>query len=235
MNEERESFLYTPVGPESKEGGLKQSKLAPMRGVEWLCSQFLREIANNAVEQAELMEGVAEWEEWEVKRVKPRGGKEERELWRELDEMDKLDYRMCKAKKKKEATKVAKARIKMGANSKQRSIKDIMSVAQLRSTNNTKSKTEGGRCVAAQTGSKSNTVHFPNLVTVPVLERESQSGGENKLEASGEGGGCVIAQTGSVSNTVYKTYQKNKNAIVQSINGGHPDGEKQKIVPNYII
>ena len=57
-----------------------------------------------------------------------------------------------------------------------------VSVAQLRSEDNTKSKTEGGRCVAAQTGSKSNIVNgqraeqakkggksLPDLRTTSVL------------------------------------------------------------------
>ena len=44
-----------------------------------------------------------------------------------------------------------------------------------------------------------------------------------------EEGGCVQAQKGSESNIVNKTYQKNINALVQSIYGGHPDGEKRTL------
>jgi hypothetical protein len=44
-----------------------------------------------------------------------------------------------------------------------------------------------------------------------------------------EEGGCVHAQTGSESNNLDKTYQKNNNAPVQSIYGGHPDGEKRTL------
>ena len=185
MGEEREAFLYTPAVAVSREGSLRQTKLEPMRGVEWFCTQILREVTNEVVEQAGLLEGVAEWEEWEAKDVQPRGDREERELWRMLDELDKLEARVCKAKKKKEAAKVTKARAKMGVSSNQRSIKEILAVrergcpvrvAQLVSKDMTKSKTEGGRCVAAQTGSKSNIVHVSSLAPVPVSEAQSGCG-----------------------------------------------------------
>ena len=65
---------------------------------------------------------------------------------------------------------MAKARFKMGANSKQRSIKDIMSVAQLRSKENTKSKTEGGRCVSvAQLTTVSGASQVPEQESPPSV------------------------------------------------------------------
>ena len=60
VGEEREAFLYTPVVAVSKDGNLKQTQLEPMRGVEWFCTQILREVTNEVVEQASLLEGVAE-------------------------------------------------------------------------------------------------------------------------------------------------------------------------------
>ena len=53
--------------------------------------------------------------------------------------------------------------------------------------------------------------------------------GGDILKASTEGGRCVTAQTGLKSNIIDKTYLKNKNALVQSIYGGHPDGEKRTL------
>ena len=102
-------------------------------------------------------------------------------LWKVLDELDKLGAKISKAKRKEEAAKVANARAKMGVSSNQGGIKEILAmreggspviVAQLACGDISKSKSEGGRCVAAQTGSKSNIVHLPSLATVPVLERE---------------------------------------------------------------
>ena len=153
-----------------------------------------------------------------------------------LDELDKLGAKISKAKRKEEAAKVANARAKMGVSSNQRGIKEILamreggspvSVAQLACGDIPKSKSEGGRCVAAQTGSKSNIVNVSSLATDPVSEAQLASG--DMIKARGDGGRCVTAQTGSVSNIINKTYQKNKNALVQSIYGGHPDGEKRTL------
>ena len=93
---------------------------------------------------------------------------------------------------------MAKARSKRG-------IKEIfamreggspVSVAQLACGDMSKSKSEGGRCVAAQTGSKSNIINVPSLATDPVSEAQLASG--DMIKARGDGGRCVTAQTGSV-------------------------------------
>ena len=46
-----------------------QSKIAPLRGVEWFCRQILREVTRDVIEQAEMYEGVAEWEDWGVEEM----------------------------------------------------------------------------------------------------------------------------------------------------------------------
>ena len=118
--EERDNFLYTPVVAAREGSKLKQSKLVPLRGVEWFCMQIIREVTSTVIEQAGLWEGVSEWEEWEDDKVEPvQDTRDEKELWKVLDELDKLEAKTNKAKKKKEAAKVAKARAKMGVSSNQ--------------------------------------------------------------------------------------------------------------------
>ena len=103
-----------------------------------------------------------------------------------MDELDKLEAKTSKAKIKKEAAKVAKARAKMGVSNNQRGIKEILSVAQLAGGNISKSKSEGGRCVATQTVSKSNIVKVSSLATDPVSEAQLASG--DMIKARGDGG-----------------------------------------------
>ena len=194
-DENRDKFLYTPIvaGESSK---LRQSKLAPISGVEWFCRQILRDVTSTVVEQAGLCEGVAEWEEWEAEGVESiRSSRYEKELWKILDELDKLEAKTTKAKKKKEAAKVAKARASMGVGSKQLGIKEIfarksgqrgkvgpeiaglapVSVAQP-AVDVIKPKTEGGSCVNTQTGSKSNNVIIPSLAPDSVSVAQPPDG-----------------------------------------------------------
>ena len=112
-----------------------------------------------------------------------------------MDELDKLGAKISKAKRKEEAAKVANARAKMGVSSNQRGIKEIlamreggspMSVAQLACGDISKSKSEGGRCVATQTVSKSNIVKVSSLATDPVSEAQLASG--DMIKARGDGG-----------------------------------------------
>ena len=66
--------------------------MAPISGVEWFCRQILREVTSTVVEHAGLCEGVSEWEEWEAEGVEPiRNSSYEKELWKILDELDKLE------------------------------------------------------------------------------------------------------------------------------------------------
>ena len=115
--EKREQFLYTPVMGEGS-SRMVQSKIAPLRGVEWFCRQILREVTSDVIEQAEMYEGVAEWEDWgaEEVQIQVRSSTEEGRLWKILEEIDILDAKNIKAKQKREAMKVAKARSKMGAS-----------------------------------------------------------------------------------------------------------------------
>ena len=120
--------MYNPVVA----GGsscLRQSTLAPIRGVEWFCRLIVKEVVSTVVEQADLWEGVAEWEEWETEGNMPiRSRSDEKELWKILDELDKLEAKTIKAKKMKEASKVARARSKMGAGKDQVGIKEMLAM-----------------------------------------------------------------------------------------------------------
>ena len=40
-DEDRDGSLYTPVVTASSSGNLRQSKLVPLRGVEWFCTQII--------------------------------------------------------------------------------------------------------------------------------------------------------------------------------------------------
>ena len=59
-----------------------------MRGVEWVMSRMVLEVASLAVTIAELTKGVDTWAEWveEEEQVSRRSKKEEQWLWKRLIE-----------------------------------------------------------------------------------------------------------------------------------------------------
>ena len=75
-----------------------------------MCRSVLKEIADSAVEMAEMMKGVESWDAWEEEECKyeessKRSMKEERRLWKALEESDK------------EQAKEEERRLKKGAGS----------------------------------------------------------------------------------------------------------------------
>ena len=58
-DERKENFQYSDVVGQSS--NLKQSTLVPVTGLAWFCRLILKTVANEAAEQAELCEGVADW------------------------------------------------------------------------------------------------------------------------------------------------------------------------------
>ena len=142
------------------------------------------------MEHARLCEGVSEWEKWEAEGVEPiRNSSYEKELWKILDELDKLEAKTTKAKKKKEAAKVAKARANMGASSKQLGIKEIFA---MKSGQRIKAgpKIAGQAPVSvARPAVKSITVIVPNLAPDPVSL--AQTAVVDIVKSKTEGGICV--------------------------------------------
>ena len=126
--ESRSRFLYdpTPQTTQGAAGGLKQAILKPMRGVEWVMSRMVLEVASLAVTIAELTKGVDTWAEWveEEEQVSRRSKKEEQWLWRRLEESDREQAKAEKISNWKKTAKVDKARKKMGAKSSQPSIRE---------------------------------------------------------------------------------------------------------------
>ena len=103
-----------------------QARLKFYSGIEWVMRELIKECTHKAVELATLTEGAATWDQWEstegVTRESVRTDKEERLLWRMLEEMDNEDAKVEKKVKLKKEKKVILARKKMGADKCQPSI-----------------------------------------------------------------------------------------------------------------
>ena len=96
-------------------------------GLEWLSREILKEVANSAVDIAEMLEDAKKWEEWEGKedaQTPRRSEEEEKCLWYMLKEVDKKVAREEKRAKAKKTKEVAKARKRMGVGKEQPSISD---------------------------------------------------------------------------------------------------------------
>jgi hypothetical protein len=90
-------------------------------------SKILKEILGEDLDMAELVTGVEEWEEWEddpvgTERVSRMSQREERALWRILEECDAKQAREEKVILKTKTKKVEKARSKMMVGKNQPSI-----------------------------------------------------------------------------------------------------------------
>ena len=180
-----------------------QTKIKVYLGLEWLCLELVREVANTAATLACLMIGVAEWEEWsgeESAQMPRRSEKEEKFLWKMLRDLDIESAREEKRASKKKARVVAAARKKMGVSKKQPSIKDALKVASVKES---ATPVQGLTC-SSRSGWKSSQGANASEVSGGVLE-PSQEG--KPLQSLLSGGG-VNTLTGSVrvaasqSNTV---------------------------------
>jgi hypothetical protein len=115
--EERGKFLYTDASP-PLHVPCRQSTIKLFKGQEWLCNMILRELLSSVVEMVSLLEGPGLWEEWEEEKSKTeerskRGDKEERWLWKMLDECDAQQAKEDKVKIKKQKRRIEQARNKM--------------------------------------------------------------------------------------------------------------------------
>ena len=68
---DRVNFLYSSREEAGMETATGQAKLKVFSGLEWLSREVLKEVANSAVDIAEMLEEAKEWEEWEGKRGCP--------------------------------------------------------------------------------------------------------------------------------------------------------------------
>ena len=96
----------------------KQKTIQILSGQERLWRSILKEVLESNVEMVELMTGVDRWEQWEVEpavveEMSKRSQKEERRLWRMLDECDKEQAKEEERKVKRERKKVQQARTEM--------------------------------------------------------------------------------------------------------------------------
>ena len=69
---------------ESSKPANNQSRMKIYSGLEWMCREILKEVANSAVAMGEVMQGVADWEEWsgeEKTFTRRRSEREEKYLW----------------------------------------------------------------------------------------------------------------------------------------------------------
>ena len=83
------NFLHNQ---ESSKPAKNQSRMKIYSGLEWMCREILKEVANSAVAMGEVMQGVADWEEWageEKTFTRRRSEREEKYLWAMLRVLDK--------------------------------------------------------------------------------------------------------------------------------------------------
>ena len=106
----------------------EQGKLNVFTGVEWLCRDVIKEVANSAVDISDWSKVAEEWEEWkeddERGQISKRSEREEKFLWRMLDEADKVLKKEERKEKAKKVKKIQKAREKMASGKSQPSILD---------------------------------------------------------------------------------------------------------------
>ena len=174
----RTEFLHSSnqemgVGGTSK----TQTKIKVYCGLEWLCLELVREVANTAATLACLMEGVANWSEWngeECAKAPKRSEKEEKYLWQRLKEIDIEMAREEKRAMKKKAKVVASARRKMGVGKEQPSILESLRIV----SGKISPRVEGGGSVNTLTGSVSVADSQSNIVT-PEASLEHQTPGDS--------------------------------------------------------
>ena len=115
--EERERKEFLQRKEESKRGGTVQTelRLKVLTGKEWFCLDIVKGVVGLAMAQSNQMEGVGDWVEWneteeaeEPARVKRRTAKEEKELAKVLNEVDKREHKEALNIKKKEEKKQTK-------------------------------------------------------------------------------------------------------------------------------
>ena len=208
----RDTFLYSS----NQEMGVptSQTTIKVYCGLEWLCLELVRELANNAATLACLMEGVAAWEEWnggEERIMPPRSEKEEKYLWQRLREIDMELAREEKRAAKKKIKAVANARKRMGVGKDQPSI--LKSLARKSSS----SALGKGLTCSSRSGWKSSQGAAASVVSGEALQPEDEGDASQKcqgdsmkcqeddasLESSNkpasEGESSVNTHTGSVS------------------------------------
>ena len=130
--EDRSLFLYADTSP-PLDIPSRQSTIKLLSGQEWLCNGLLKELLNSVVEMVSLVEGPELWEEWEKEQrvtgersSSKRDAREERWLWKMLDECDAQQAKEEKANTKKQNRKIEQARKRMHTGKNQPSIKHIL-------------------------------------------------------------------------------------------------------------
>ena len=100
--EERNKFLSSESTPTTERAG-RQSTIKLLSGVEWLSRLILRGVVDDAVEVASSLAVTEGWEEWwgeesSQQRSSQRSRKEEKWLWRVLDELH-IEERVVRRRK----------------------------------------------------------------------------------------------------------------------------------------
>ena len=106
----------------------KQMVIKLLSGQEWLCGTIVKEMLENAVDMVELMSGLADWGEWEEDQPEKcrRSQREERILWKILDECDAEQVKKEKLVARKKLKKIEQARNKMKFGKNQPSMMDML-------------------------------------------------------------------------------------------------------------
>ena len=85
-----------------------EQEIRVISGMEWVCREILKGVANSAVEAATSTEAAATLKEWtDYRPVRTRSAKEERFLYKMLDQLEKEDEER-RVKLEKKVTKATK-------------------------------------------------------------------------------------------------------------------------------
>ena len=170
--EDRANFLYAETA-QPDELPKRQAKIKLLSGQQWLCNFLIKELVGNVVEMMELVAGTELWEEWDQPQPDEqvenrRTQKEEKWLWKMLDECDIRQAREAKRNIKNQKRKVEKARKRLKAGVDQPSIVDMFSTRQTIST--PASKAEGSNCGSDPRGCVGGSMNVSKSVGSQNLE-----------------------------------------------------------------
>ena len=78
-----DNLLYGTPNTANRAGGLKQTTVKTITGVEWTCMMMVRSLADISVDRTEWMKEAGSWEKWEE--VTEKKSRRAREVSRRRD------------------------------------------------------------------------------------------------------------------------------------------------------
>ena len=218
---------------------------------------IILECSHRAVEYTDLVEGVENWEEWDISRPTtedPHGPKrtdrEEKFLWYILNELDKDEFKQEKKKQAKKARTIANARKKMNVGKCQPSIGEMLKPKPSQSSNLAPvllpvvRGADTGHACGNRPGWKSSQAGAIGRVSEPVTNTQEQPTSVSKdgesaakpansevasnSKPASEGGSRANAQTGTMCNNVLKSVSRDAESASSPANSEVPSSSSKQ-------